>query len=102
GTATTSTSTEENRDAVTRSPRIDVRILLPRSRRNRRHALQTLRNPVARVRRVDHVIDPASGRGVDRLRAVVGGSRPALEFREPRVRILDRRQLLAVAQLDGA
>src|SRR3974390_3416935 len=55
-----------------RSPGIDEGVFLPGPLRYRRKPLEALGDPAPRLRRVDHPVDAAADRGVDRLGRFLG------------------------------
>src|SRR3990172_1623888 len=83
-----------------RLPRVDVRALLFVTRRQWRHRLQCACHPKSGVERGDHVVDLKVRSHVHGFPAFVGASHHLLEKPFPRVRVLDRRKLVPVAQLD--
>ena len=68
----------------------------------RRDRCEGARDPAARVDRVDHVVDLEVRGGVDRLAVLVHAGDHLLEGFPPLFRVLDGRELVAVAELDRA
>src|SRR5262249_13825086 len=84
------------------SPRVDARPLLSAPPAGWRHRAERRRDPPARVGRVDHVVELEVGRVAHRLAVLVHAGDHLLEDPGALRGIVDRRELLAVAELDRA
>src|SRR3546814_2737260 len=89
------------RDALRKaSPSVDHRALLARARRRRPDRGEQVYDPCPRLGRVDHVVNHEVSRAVQRLAGLIGFRDHLFEEPQALLRVLDRREFGAKAELD--
>ena len=89
-------------DSAGVSPCIDASALLTNAWTRRGRRSQPSRNPFSRIGRIDHIVNLEVRRAVERLPMLIHPRDHLIEKLLARGRILHRRQLVAIAELDRA